>query len=163
MMLIIGKVEISRQSTEKSAFTLLELLLVIGLLAIIAGWSFPSFSRVYENFQVDRTTQELVSLMRYARYRAVIHRESLAFVWDSQERRFGLKTDEKLRGPAGRGVKIPSPIEIRADSDGMYFYPDGRMDQVEISVCGKSRCRRISNRENRGSLQISTQEVFQTH
>ena len=51
---------------EKFGFTLVEILLVLLIIGIIAGLSIPNVSRTYTTFLLNRTTNDLSSLIRYA-------------------------------------------------------------------------------------------------
>lgn len=57
--------------TNNKGFTLVELMVVIALVAIIAGFAVPQFGRLIDNNRVVSTTNSIVGLLNYSRSEAV--------------------------------------------------------------------------------------------
>jgi len=55
----------------ENGFTIIELMVVIALIAIIAGFAVPQFGRVIENNRVISTTNSVVGLVNFARSEAI--------------------------------------------------------------------------------------------
>ena len=61
----------------KNAFALLELLLAIGILAVIMGLSFPSWSHWLEKNRVDNAVVELMRMLKASRQMAIEMNDSI--------------------------------------------------------------------------------------
>jgi len=55
----------------KNGFTIIEIMVVIALIAIIAGIAVPQFGRVIDNNRVISTTNSIVGLVNFARSEAI--------------------------------------------------------------------------------------------
>jgi|UPI00069F59E5 prepilin-type N-terminal cleavage/methylation domain-containing protein len=58
-------------TTNNRGFTLVELMIVIALIAVIAGFAIPQFGRIIDNNRVVSTTNSIVGLLNYSRSEAV--------------------------------------------------------------------------------------------
>ncbi|WP_373002152.1 GspH/FimT family pseudopilin [Marinobacter sp.] len=58
-------------TTNNKGFTLVELMIVIALIAVIAGFAIPQFGRIIDNNRVVSTTNSIVGLLNYSRSEAV--------------------------------------------------------------------------------------------
>lgn len=56
---------------RSSGFTIIELMVVLALVAVVAGIAIPNFSRLIENNRVVSTTNSAVGLINFARSEAV--------------------------------------------------------------------------------------------
>ena len=79
---------LSRQS--KSGFSLLEILLVVIILSATAGIVIPNFGKRYSQIQLERSADDLASLMRYAQARAATKMASIKLVFDEGFSRYYL-------------------------------------------------------------------------
>lgn len=57
--------------SRSSGFTLIELMVVVALIAVVAGIAVPNFSRLIESNRVVSTTNSVVGLINFARSEAV--------------------------------------------------------------------------------------------
>ena len=155
-------------------FTFVEILLVVVLLAIIAGIAVPNFSSAYQNLQLKKTTEDLVFMMRYAQSRAVSKNILMRLVLDSDSAQYWLEEQisekekdntsleegfQKFEGRLGRTFHIPTDFQVQAEEEMTQFYPDGRIDRQRIYLCHKERCLTISTREQRGAVHIFNEKV----
>jgi len=151
---------------SKRAFTLVELLLVLVLVAMISAISFPSFVHNYEQFQLKETANSLSSLMRYAQGRAVaLGREHrLEFSPDYATYRMAVRAADpddpaeknftKVPGKFGRTYGIPPGIRAEASSQNIHFNESGQMDDAVIYLCRKERCVILSTQEQSGYVRM---------
>lgn len=59
--------------TQSKGFTLIEVLVTIGLIAIVAGISVPNFRKFSQTQEIDAATQKLVDMLRSAQASAASH------------------------------------------------------------------------------------------
>jgi type II secretion system protein H len=64
----------SRRQRSSQGFTLIEAMVVVALVAILAALAVPSFTTMIANQRVDSATQELHTLLQFARAEAVYKR-----------------------------------------------------------------------------------------
>ena len=158
---------ILRTGINKKGFTLIEILLVLVILGIIAGLSIPNLSRTYHTMLLNRATNDLASLIRYAQSRAIIQQQVFQLSLDSQMKQYFLKKadmnspDKKLpmhffpvAGRLGRAFEIPQEIQILAQNSTIDFQPDGKIGKINWSLCDKDHCLSISTKEQSGYVQV---------
>ncbi len=63
---------------QNSGFTIIELLVTIGVAAIVLGLGIPNFSDLLEKTRVRRAAQDVVELLQLARLTAVEQQQSVA-------------------------------------------------------------------------------------
>lgn len=159
---------IGPKKNRQRAFTLIEIILVVIVLSIIAGFAVPSFSKTYAYIQLQRSAQDLAYLMRYAQSRAVTKNttvrlqfaEDFSAYWlvekikdeeEAEEEEF-----QRISSRLGRACKIPSglKIEMEEETDALGFYPDGSIDKKAINLCNEKTCFVVSTEEKRGDVQV---------
>ena len=148
----------SVQGRCRLAFTLIELLLVVMIMAMLAGLSVPLFSKSYAEWQVRQAADDIVYLMRYARVRAmteqvvyqVAFRDGAAVLLKASDEVTNQGWVFKIvSGARGRPRALPSAVVLLAAPLAVNCFPDGKIDPVHFSVRGKT-----------GGLVISTEEVW---
>lgn len=122
--------------------TLLELLIVIALMAIVAGFVLPMFGGPVSTSELRATARQLAAGLRLARSEALAERRETFLVVDVAGRRF--KVD---RDPAEH--KLSSKIDIKlftAQNDlvdnnigSIRFFPDGGSNGGRITVASGER------------------------
>ena len=81
----------SRAGTGRGAFTLIELIVVMALLLIVVGISFPSLKGFFRGRTLDSEARRFLSLTRYAQSRAVSEGLPMLLWIDVQEGSYGLQ------------------------------------------------------------------------
>lgn len=143
---------VGQQRTEKPAgraFTLIELILVLTLLAIVTSLSAPSLSRFFRGRSLEAQARQLLALTHAGQSRAVSEGFPMLLWLDSPGRAYGLQEetsssrtsnqqdadpkaeeftfDEKLRIEAINA----SPVSVNGHSlPAIRFLPDGTMDET---------------------------------
>ncbi|MDR1969201.1 MAG: type II secretion system GspH family protein [Burkholderiaceae bacterium] len=87
-------------------FTLLELLVVIVIMALIAGLAPLAFGRLHEAAQYRDTVRAVLTDMRAARQQALVQGSEVRFAVNLQQRRFGVE--------GGAQREVPEPLQLRA-------------------------------------------------
>ncbi len=143
--------------SARQGMTLVEVVLVVGLLAMAAGWAVPRFSRAYGRFLTRQKARHVALVMRYAQGRAVVKAEPMRLVVGDRSywlERCGTGPKERgcrpMSGRMGRRFRVPDGVVLRADRKELMFYPDGTIDRGEVSLCRGRECRVVSTRLVRG-------------
>lgn len=124
---------------QTHAFTFVELLLVIALLAVIAGLSIPNFSRTLDHLALDNSSRALQTVIQYLRYRS-ISEEKIIYLNINPEKKeyYAQFAGDQARIKTGY---IPGGIKIGSDSEQIAFYPDGQIGEITISLSGRDNQR----------------------
>lgn len=125
---------------QKNSFTLIELLLVVIILGILAGMGAPAFRKTYLNLELNNTANNLAFLMRYAQGRCVVERTIYRLNFDSERKRCWLtkqsigaaESFEKVSSKFSRSIIFPKEIKVESELEAVNFYPDGKIDSVNI-------------------------------
>lgn len=148
-----------------SGFTIIELLLVVIILLVVVGLAVPTFSPAYARLQLRKTAEDLAFVMRYAQSRCVMNNRRIRLAFDSTLSEYQLMQQtsplgedggafEPVAGRWGRVFQIPDDVTVHTDDPFVYFFPDGRIEKQDISVCRQGRCLTISTRGQRGHVWI---------
>lgn len=147
-----------------NAFSLIELLLVVLLISVLAGISFPRFNQVYANIRLQQAVDDLSGLMRYAQGRAIARQETLQINFNTEKTAYRLMTGlvgqaSPIEGRRGRIYRVPDGILLEAEHSQILFYPSGQMQRVEIFLSNTPERKFIvTTKEIRGSV-----HVFESH
>ena len=127
---------------RQAGVTLLELLIVIALMAIVAGFVLPMFGGPVSTSELRATARQLAAGLRLARSEAVSERRETFLVVDVAGKRF--KVDREAREHA-----LPSKVDLKlftAQNDlvsenvgAIRFYPDGGSNGGRITVAAGAR------------------------
>ena len=122
--------------------TLLELLIVLALMAIVAGTVLPMFGGPVSTSELRATARQLAAGLRLARSEAVAERRETFLVLDVTGKRFKVDRDAKEHA-------LPSRIELKlftAQNDlvnesvgSIRFFPDGGSNGGRITVASGQR------------------------
>ena len=77
-----------------AAFTLIELILVMTLLAIVLAISSPALSKFFKGRNLDNEARRFLALTRQAQSRAVAEGVPMVLWFDSESRTYGLNADK---------------------------------------------------------------------
>ena len=140
---------ILRTRSERSAFTLVELVFVMVVLAILLVASLPRFTHTAARLRTEQAAFELTQLLRYAHERAVAGTQQIDWVWDEHERRAHLEfaPDIPAQGNAPQrvdehlttGSLVPEGVAVGLEREGnavdrVRFFPDGTSETTAIQV-----------------------------
>jgi type II secretion system protein H len=128
--------------TQRSeGFTLLELILVVLVVALAVGISYPSFSRGTAAVQLRTSARDVMNTLRYARERAITEQQTFIVSADPESGRF-VMTDEV--GDGARTYALPREVRIERLSlggepfrEGVFavrFLPNGSAAAAEIQL-----------------------------
>jgi general secretion pathway protein H len=122
--------------------TLLELLIVLALMALIAGLVIPTFGDGVPTSQLKSSARQLAAGLRVARSEAVAQKREAFLVLDLEGRRFKIGSDP-------REYALPPRVDLKlftAQQDivnqrtgAIRFYPDGGSNGGRITVAAGAR------------------------
>ncbi len=142
-----------------SAFTLIEIMLVVALIALISTTAIPAIYQLSKKEGMRRAVQDLLDVCENARAQAVFSGKAVAIVFYPLERRFGISgspmasvdpaTGEAKAGPVaapGTGLTggIPENITLEmldvnqseykdSETAVVWFYPNGTCEELTIN------------------------------
>jgi len=96
------------------AFTLIELILVMTLLAIVLAISAPSLSKFFKGRGLDNEARRFLALTRQAQSRAISEGVPMVLWFDSESRTYGLNADKTFieEDPKADQFTIEPSVEI---------------------------------------------------
>jgi len=128
--------------SKQRGVTLLELLIVIALMAVVAGIVIPMFGGPVPTSELRSSARQLAAGLRLARSEAVSERRETFLVLDVAGKRFKVDRDAQVHA-------LPSRIELKlftaqndlvSDTVGsIRFFPDGGSNGGRITVGAGSR------------------------
>lgn len=153
-----------------NAFTLLELLMVVLIIAASASVALPNFSRFVKNVEFNTAAEGLVSNIRFGQLRALTQgkgvqvRIQASGYWLEEERFMdhGPVSDplkpvfERLKGRHGRISRFPDGVILRSSEAVVSLSPDGRIRSPKIELCRQQKCLAIEITEMIGQLQVTS-------
>jgi prepilin-type N-terminal cleavage/methylation domain-containing protein len=145
----------ARRRIAVTAFTLLELILVMAIIAIIVGLAVPSLNGFAKGRRTTSCADQIVALTHYAHTqaitRATVFRLNLKPGSGNQPATYWLSVqqDDGTFGPTGdsMGLEFQAPDGVnitwnaprQPDGDYIQFQPNGRTDPCTIQVLGADR------------------------
>ena len=122
--------------------TLLELLIVLAIMAIVAGFVIPMFGGPVSTSELRSAARQLAAGLRLAQSEAVAQRRQTFLVLDVAGKRFKVDNDPQEH-------KLPSKVELKlftAQNDlvsesvgSIRFFPDGGSNGGRITVASGDR------------------------
>ena len=131
-----------RRGARERGVTLLELLIVMGLIALIAGLVLPQFGDGVPTSQLKSSARQLAAGLRVARSEALAQKRETFLVLDIEGKRFKIDRDP-------REYALPPRISLKlftAQRDivnerigSIRFFPDGGSNGGRITVASGER------------------------
>lgn len=143
------------------AFTFLEVLIVVIILGIIMGFSIPRFRETFNNLQLKMAAHDLNQFFRYAQGEAVKNQRLHKIVIDNH--RYWLMIEkkddefERISGRWGRTNTINHNIEVNVEKKEVFFYPESRIDRVEIALKRGEKTFILTTKERQGYVEVKQQ------
>ena len=132
-------------SNRNAGFTLLEMLVVVGITALIAGLGFPAIAHMQAGASFTSATRLTELAVRQARADAV--RTGTAV-------RFTVSDDgTALLVPGRPREQLPPPARLQGPAQGITFFADGSASGGEITLVAGNRVRRFGISQDSGAIE----------
>jgi general secretion pathway protein H len=126
---------------SQKGFTLLEIIITLTVITLVLAISYPSLSRGTTALSLRATSRDILSILRYAREKAVSEQTSMRVVVDQDNqsvmmindvdnntRTYRLPEKVKIHSVVVEGVEADSGIST------MRFLPNGSSNALEILI-----------------------------
>jgi len=153
-----------RHSSFRRAFTLIEIMIVVGIIGLVAAMGMPSVVKSLQKDGMRKAVSDVQDVFFSARERAILTNQKTAAVFYPRERRFGVE------GTAGGGeagtvvnthsgktlvATLPDGVEfgmldifrqdyVQSDWAKIFFNPDGTCDEAVLVLIGKGGPEKIT-------------------
>lgn len=114
------------EADEEAGFTLIEMIVVVGLLALCLAVALPWSKRAAEAGSIDRASVEISAYLRSARTRAIAENEEVIVRFDVGKRRILLAGMPAVELSSATQIElIAARRELVGREAAVRFYPDG--------------------------------------
>ena len=134
--------------------TLVELLVVLGIIGLILGISMPALSRQTKEMRLKATTRQVVGLVSLARSLAISSHEEHAVVVDPERKEVGVvntvsgeKLDQVVRLPPSVTLELQIGGEVSSERQ-LVFRPTG-------SLVGRSVTLILADRDKQETVTVT--------
>ncbi len=130
------------KTSNRSGFTLIEILLVVLILAIVVSVALPKFQGTLSQLQARTAAQNIYELALFAKERAILETTFFKLKYDPTENKVRLlkKNDKgkytRYESRLGKPIQIKPPFTLRWTNSAkeILFTPNGESDKVEIHL-----------------------------
>ncbi len=129
-----------------SGFTLIEVLVVLVMLAVLAGTVAFNMSGSLESAKIRGASKDLLAALRYTRSQAVIKHTEQQLMLNVTEKSYQVTGREKVILPEGMELKVfAAESEVPSeDTAGFRFFSDGSSTGGRVTLIYKDRFWRIN-------------------
>ena len=139
-----GKLAAVSTSHLEAGSTLLEMLVVVGIMGLIAGLVFPDVLRPLQSVQLNHARTVLLADLRTAHAAAIRRGATVQFEIDDRGTGYGW---DHVR------VALRPPLRIEADNSAIGFFPDGTSAGGAMSLADGRR--RVGIRIDAGGTAVA--------
>lgn len=125
------------RSGRSGGFSLVELLVVLSIIALVAGLAVPVLRTTSPRYELSGTANAMSSAIRAARAAAIARNREVIFELDVDTGKFGANLGGKGGAvPGGAGIElVAARTEIVGGTRGrIRFYPDGTSTGGEVKI-----------------------------
>lgn len=117
----------------KRAFTFIELLFIVIIIAVLVAVSFPNLRKSFNNLELNSFSREISAVINYLEQRSIVDVTTIHLNIDNEKKEYyAVKAESSERF---KTYRIPDGIKIEMEgNDEIAFYPDGSIDKVEIKL-----------------------------
>ncbi len=106
--------------------TFIELLLVILLVIILAGVSYPVLRNNFYGTQLPVFSKRLQALFVQLRERAIVERKVVYLTFEDSNQKYRVNIENETR--TLEVFVVPEKIRVETETEQIAFYPDGSID-----------------------------------
>ena len=152
---------------SRKAFSLIELLVVVILIALLAGLAMPNLIKGRTYLELKQTAKDIAYMMQYAQQRSVLDNREYQIQFDSSAKQYWLMVEvpiddavvqekefKRFTGRIGKISAIPLSVALKTEKKIVCFYPNGLMDKIQIDLTDQKNKIVVSTKEQRGSVYV---------
>lgn len=149
----------ARQDRSRG-FTLVELLVVLGLIALSVGLVATSVSRSISGAESRQAARNMVAALRYTRTQAILKKTQTVFMVDTEEKSYQAPGRDAVVLPEGMDVVLTTArSELTSENaGGIRFFPDGGSTGGHVELVIKGREYRVDVAWLTGEATLAPQE-----
>ena len=146
---------------NRSAFTLIEILLVVVLVSLLSGLTVVRFNQSHRSTILKQCADVFVSQIQFAKQFAVLSNQRLFLKIDAEKKLFHV-TDSEGKFLPSFGEQYPSPylllsskLTVEADPETIQFDPTGPVDSFQVRFKDGKRSLLCENKDLSGKVKIT--------
>ncbi len=147
----MGSMAISKagRATSVAGVTLIEMLLVVTLIGLMVGISFPAISSGVDSLRLSSAADSTASFLNGALNRAERRQQVMEVTISKQRSKLTLRSTEagftrELEMPTGVSITGVLPDRFEASGDRhVFLYPGGTVPRIGVELTNKRGTRRI--------------------
>lgn len=147
----------------KTAFTLIELVIVAAIILILVAVSTPRFRSTFSNLELRDVSCNIGKIIKYAQQIAILEEKRYRVIFDFENKSYHLLVEseenkfsaggkpvsyaegasapdgdwKRVTGRFGENFYLPEGVRFKGDKDKITFLPNGRCDKSSIYVINK--------------------------
>jgi prepilin-type N-terminal cleavage/methylation domain-containing protein len=145
-----------RNSNFRSAFTLVEIMVVVAILGLVAAMGVPSMIKALQKDGMRRAVSDFQDVCFSARQQAIVSRQKSAVLVLPQDGKFSAEgAGADLRSGKVTSSSLPDGIHFamvdiyrrdyaQSERARIFFYPDGTCDEAVIVLLGRGENQKIT-------------------
>jgi type II secretory pathway pseudopilin PulG len=145
---------------RKGTFTLLELMLTLGILLILAGITVPRLRNSLESSRFATAVDDTSLFLDYAKSQSILKTAVLFISIDPGEHLLLLTQGSQEENLLIKKLALPVPIAVVSDTDRIAFYPDGTLHEFSLTLSDKRKSTRIFSNGFDGKIIVEKKDVF---
>jgi len=133
-------------AAAQGGFTLVELLVVLGIAALVLALVGTSISRSISGAEMRVAAKKMTAALRYTRTRAILDKQEQVFLVDTEHRTYLAPKRKEVELPEGMKVALTTARSELTDESvgGIRFYPDGGSTGGHVELEANHRIYRIN-------------------
>lgn len=132
----------ARPRLDARGFTLLELLLALGLVGLLMAIVLPNFGPAIARAQLASATRDVASALRHVRGQALMRGKDAEFELDIERHRYkvtGRNKSYSLPGGVGLSLYTAESETVDEGTGRIRFFPDGSATGGRVTLAGGGR------------------------
>lgn len=135
-----NKADPRAEMSSEAGFTLLEILVVLGIMVMAYTLAVPVFANLLPSVTLNATAEQVVSDLRQARAQAILSGKSVIFTLHDNGAEYALSGQKKSRKVEGALLSF-----VNKTREEITFTPDGKNDGFMLVLQTEGRERKINS------------------